>query len=298
MQKKRRQILTVSLLGVCAVGLLSSVAVYVSYRADRTILHDVTSSLIEGIDEPSERVLALLHWVYDLDGSSLNPAYYLVRPLRATPVQVLEFGGDCADKSRLLYALLSEIDISSSMAMCVDETTGQPTHTLVEARIGEDAYMLVDPSYNLFFPDGVGGYYDIMDLRRNPEIVPQRINALLAQNPGSTERDRFYLSASTTYHTTSTINWHRNYLTKFAFTLAHTVFGENVYRVRRPYLLERPKLAVLTLWLFVSVIAGMAVLIVRRWPYPRKPTGIALGTTAKGKATSTANKTSTTPITA
>jgi len=220
MQKKRRQILTVSLLGVCAAGLLSSVAVYVSYRADRTILHDVASSLIEGIDEPSERVLALLHWVYNLDGSSLNPAYYLVRPLRATPVQVLEFGGDCADKSRLLYALLSEIDISSSMAMCVDETTGQPTHTLVEARIGEEAYMLVDPSYNLFFPDGAGGYYDIMDLRRNPEIVPQRINALLAQNPGSTERDRFYLSASTTYHTTSTINWHRNSLTKFAFTLA------------------------------------------------------------------------------
>jgi len=234
MRQNRSIYLTTFLLGTCAIGLIASVAVYVSYRADRAILRDVALNVTDGIDDPSDRVLALLGWVHDLEGSASNPAYYLVQKLRATPVQVLELGGDCADKSRLLYALLSEIDMTSSMAMCFDEATNDPTHTILEARIGADEYMLVDPAYNLFFPDGAGGYHDLMDLRRDAQILPQRISALLAQNPASTARDRYYLSASTTYHTTSTFNWKKNGLTKLAFMLAQTVFGENVYRLGRP----------------------------------------------------------------
>ncbi len=252
-------------MGTGALGLIASVAVYVSYRADRAILRDVALHVTEGIDDPSDRVLALLGWVHDLEGSASNPAYYLIQKLRATPVQVLELGGDCADKSRLLYALLSEIDITSSMAMCFDETTYDPTHTILEARVGADEYMLVDPAYNLFFPNESGGYHDLIDLRRDAQILPQRISALLAKNPASTARDRYYLSASTTYHTTSTFNWKKNSLTKFALSLAQAIFGEQVYRLGRPCFLECPKIALLMLLLAFSGTAGIVGLAIRQW---------------------------------
>ncbi len=271
MRQTRPHFLTFLFLGASASGFIASVAVYISYRADRTILRDVAMSVTEGIDDPSEQVLALLGWVHDLEGSASNPAYYFMQRLRATPVQVLELGGDCADKSRLLYTLLSEIEISSSMAMCFDEVTNEPTHTVVEARIGKNEYMLVDPAFNLFFPEGADGYYDLMDLRRDAEILPERIRVLLAQNPVSTARDRYYLSASTTYHTTSTFNWTKNSLTKFAYAMAHALFGEDVYRLRRPCFLECPKITLLMLLLAISGAACVAGLVVRRWCSAVKP---------------------------
>jgi len=275
MRRSSQSYLTFFFLGTCAFGLIASMGVYASYRADRAVLRQAALNVTRGIDEPSDRVLALLSWVHDLVGSSKNPDFYYVKEFRATPVQVLEHGGDCADKSRLLDALLSEIDMWSSMAMCFDEVTHEPTHTVVEARIAENTYMLVDPAYNLFFPDESGGYYDLMDLQRDAQILPLRISALLEQNPGSTNRDRYYLSASTTYHTASTYNWEKNSLTKFAFSIAHAIIGDNVYRLRRPCVLESPQIAVLMLLLAVSGLSGITLLTARRSRHTNKPVGLA-----------------------
>ena len=229
---------------VAALVVLFLVAVcYGSYRADRARLRAVANELTADVASPSGRVLALLDWVYHNGGFTSNDSYFLFRRFGATPVQVLEGGGDCADKSRLLSALLREAGVPSTMVMCFEVASGKPTHTVVEARIGPRDYMVVDPVYDLFFPRGdSAGFHSLLDLRRDSKILPERLDELSAVRGRSPILA--YNRALCVYDRASSINWGKNGLTRLTHGLLLSILGDDVYRLRRPVVLEEPKLAV------------------------------------------------------
>ena len=160
------------------VGSLAvAVCCWASYRQDRARLGLVAREVVASITAPSEQVLALLHWVNRIEGSSRNDGHFGWRRLRATPAQVLHGGGDCADKSRLMAALLREVGIPASMAICLDGPAGRPAHTIVEARIGTQDYRGVDPAFDLQFPKpNSAGYYDLRG--RRPSFLPALVRRL------------------------------------------------------------------------------------------------------------------------
>ena len=213
-------------------------------------------------------MLALLHRVHRITITHKNKGFFVLRRQRATPIQVLRGGGDCADKSRLLSSLLREVGIPATMVMCFDPQTQRPSHTFVEAQIGSDAHMVVDPAYNLYFPKpDSAGYYGLLELRRDPSILPRQLDALCAVLPRSAPVHQ-YNRRQASYDRACSINWDKNAMTRFARLLLSSRLGDAIHRLPRPILLEEPKVFVavscLVLGLAVLLIAGPATRLTRR----------------------------------
>ncbi|MBU0718904.1 MAG: transglutaminase-like domain-containing protein [Planctomycetes bacterium] len=260
-QPYRARILRRAAWVVAGCSFIAAMACYMSYRVDRATLHAVAENIIAGTSAPDERVLHMLHFVHRIQGTRKNPGAFLLPKLGATPRDVLEHGGDCADRSRLLCALLREVHISATPAMCFDAHTGLPNHTVVEAQLAAGVYMIVDPTYDLYFPaPDRQGYYDLLDLRRDPTIVARRVEELCKTNPPAQETDRYYLSAFTGYSQPSTYNWNRNVLLRFVRASLSTWFGDAVYRLPRLVIFEEPKLFVGGLSLLPGVIVLLALI--------------------------------------
>ncbi len=229
---------------IALVSFCAAMGCLVSYRGDCVRLKAAVQAVATDIHSDSDRVLALLHWVHAEIGTAKNSRYFALPALGATPVQVLASGGDCADKARLLSAMLRESGVPATMAMCFNPTTGKPSHTIVEARVGLGAYMVVDPAFDLYFPrPGGAGYFDLLDLRRDPTILPRRLEELRAARPPA-DPVYSYNSVLACYNRASSINWNKNMLTRFIRDRLFTNVGDEVYRVWRPLLLEEPKLFV------------------------------------------------------
>jgi hypothetical protein len=240
------------------VSMVAAAACYISYRRDCARLRGIAQTVTAGLENPAERVVALLHWVYRNQSTTENPRHFLLPRLRATPCQVLETGGDCADKSRLLSALLREVEIPASMAMCFDPRTGRPTHTVVVASIAQDREMVVDPVYELSFPKPQhGDYYGLLDLRKDPTILTLRLEELRTQWPRS-HPVHSYDSAKAGYSRASCINWERDALTRLLGSILIRRYGNEAYTTPRPVVLEEPKLAVAVGALSVGIVATAA----------------------------------------
>ncbi len=176
-------------------------------------------------------------------------------------MQVLESGGDCADKSRLLTAMLREVAIPSTMAMCFHPRTGQPTHTVVEARV-ETGYMVLDPTWDLCFPrEGEVGYYGLLDLRRDPNILFRRLARLTPAAP-PTDKIHHYNREDDVYDAVSTFNWHKNRCTCLLFVVLRSIWADEVYRLSRPTWIEEPKLTVAVIALVPGLLASGLFLVV------------------------------------
>ncbi len=234
-----------------AAGLLA-VACLCSYEADSAQLQRIARDITEDESGDVEKIITLGLWVHNNKGFHENDNYFVFRKLRATPLQVVEGGGDCADKSRLLCALLREVGIRSTMVMCFHRQTGVPTHTVVEAQTRTGQYMIVDPVYGLNFPkNSQGDYFGLLDLRADPQILDRRLSDLLATSPRHSAI-RSYNTTSAAYDRASSINWDRNVMTRAAHALLAAWYGDEVYRIRRPVVLEEPKLMVAAAFLLVA----------------------------------------------
>ena len=241
---------------VVAIGLFLAAGVCaMSYERDRRALGALARHLSAEAETPYETVTNLMDWVYHDLGTRRNRSYFLFSSLGPTPAQVMRSGGDCADKSRLLCALLREVGVSATPAMSFDPKTGVPVHTIVQAEPVKGQRMIVDPSYNLFFPQADGsGYHDLLDLRRDPAIVQMRVDELLRNSPTRREADKYYLASFSGYHGVSTINWGKGPAYAVVRDILYGWMGEEVYSVRRPFLMERPKLIVSLGFLFVGFL--------------------------------------------
>ncbi|MCH7839925.1 MAG: transglutaminase domain-containing protein [Planctomycetes bacterium] len=242
---------------LCALAITllgAAVGCWVGYRRDCNQLRTVAEKITADARSGSERVLALLHWVHVETGTAKNHSYFVLPTLGATPIQVLHAGGDCADKSRLLSAMLREVGVPATMAMCFHPATGQPSHTIVEARTDPDAFMVVDPAFDLYFPRPDGsGYFGLLDLRREPAILLRRLDQLCDTAP-RTHPIHSYNRTQAVYDRAGSINWNRNWLMGFVRDRLLSGLGDDVYRLSRPVPFEEPKLFVAA----VALLSGLS----------------------------------------
>jgi hypothetical protein len=224
---------------VLALGfLLFGAAELASWRADSARLRRVAVAVTAPTRGEVERLTRLTDWVYHNQGFAKNRHYHLWRKLGATPVQVLEHGGDCEDKSKLLVALLRELDVRSSLAMLSPCEPCRPTHTvaLVETRTG---WTLADPVYNITFPDPRGGFRTAGMLRVERALLENRLAELRAARGRADKINRYKRDAEHYAHL-STINWDKNALTRGAAVLVRTA-GAEPWSAVRPLFLDDPK---------------------------------------------------------
>lgn len=258
-RKEYRRYTRIALVGVALACGAGSVASFVSFRSDGAVLRRAAQEVTTGMADDAARVLRLLDFVWRRGGTARNEEYFLFRGQRATPRQVMAGGGDCADKSRLLCALLREIGIGASPALCFDAQSGAAAHTIVEARLSDGSFMAVDPAFNLYFPREVGGgYYGLLDLRRDRGIVDRRVAALAARGEGGRGGEVYYLRSSADYGTARTMNWERNVVTRAVFPFLKLIWGDEAYRLPRPVLLEEPQWSAALLALAGALAAGLA----------------------------------------
>ncbi|MCO6437346.1 MAG: transglutaminase domain-containing protein [Phycisphaerae bacterium] len=231
---------------------------YCSFRADQAQIAQYARRTTSGMHDPANRVLALLWRIHTELPTRHNTAGFLLPSLGATSAQVLQSGGDCADKSRLLVALLRSLNIPASPVMSFDPRTNRPAHTFVEARPTGMQAMLVDPTYALSFPRPDGGYYGLLDIRRDPAIVDRQLASSRVEGPEYRAVSDYYLRPAAPYESGSTFNWNRGALPRAARSALFPLFGERLYTWPRPIFLEEPKLLIAT-WLLAATFVAAAV---------------------------------------
>lgn len=222
-----------------AIVTLSGIFVFISRIADSNTLRAIALEQTQNCRSDAERIVALNEWVYQNKGFAKCRSYFLLPLLGATPIQVLHEGGDCADKSRLLSAMLAQLHIPSTLAMLYKCEECPPGHTIVEAKY-EDGWMVVDPVYNITFPNGKGGFCGIKELETNPQFLIERIGDLRILR-GPTDKINYYDSAKNHYRYARAINWKKNALIR-ASAFFISFFGGDPFLMRRPHFLEDPKL--------------------------------------------------------
>jgi hypothetical protein len=80
-------------------------------------------------------------FVHRRGGFASNESYYVLKSLRATPLQVLDRGGDCSDKT-------------------------------------ESGTTAADPAYDLMFPNETGGYHDVRTMIGDPRVLASRLRVV------------------------------------------------------------------------------------------------------------------------
>ncbi len=247
-----------------AAGLAVGAYSYVSFAQDESSLRKKAAEIVGAKTTSAERTLVLLSWVHEIQQTRENEGYFLWPRLRATPMQVLESGGDCADKSRLLSALLRHVGVASTMVMCFDPRTAASTHTVVCATLEDGSTMVVDPAYGLHFPLGNrGGFAGLADLRKEPAILDERLAVLRAELP-RTHPVHAYNAATAGYSQASSLNWNRDGLMRTLHAVLYPSWGDELYSLPRPLFLEEPKLFIAYAGMALSLGLLAVQAIVRR----------------------------------
>lgn len=246
---------------VTVCGIASASFLAGSEYLDRQTLRTIALQVTQGIESPGKKVSALNEWVYQNQGFAKNrrglPGFSRLGP---TPMQVLEHGGDCADKSRLLSAMMETLGMQSSLAMLYPCLDCPPVHTVVVADIGE-VRTLADPVFNITFPRPDQGFYSVEELVNDPSLLHNRLQELRLDR-GPKDKILYYRESNHRYDYLTTINWRANFLTRSAGNVLRSLGIEARY-APRPMWLENPKRALAILSLMVAAAGAIFWLIVR-----------------------------------
>jgi hypothetical protein len=200
---------------------------------------------------PSEQAKQVLAYLSHLP-SRTNDSY-LFSPflgfLRPTPRQVTVAGGDCADRSRLLVALLELLGIHAAK-WALFSPDDIPDHAVVELD-AEGGKMVVDGLFGLWFPRPGGGYYGIKEMSKDSTILANRVMSLRAAHarPGADSLETYPLDSYIYTHPRS-INWEKSAPMRMAYRVLHALIGDRVDLLPRPALAEQPALMLIVLLAF------------------------------------------------
>ena len=233
---------------VCAIGIWSS------WVNDNAVLREKAVAVTAGLTEPSAKISAINHWVYRNQGFRKNERFFLFPALGPIPNQVVESGGDCGDKSRLVSAMLWQLGIDSGLALIFPCRDCGPIHAVVEAEY-EAGRMVVDPTWDVDYPAGDGKFLGIQELAgtsRGRERV-----ADLQGRRGAGDKIQLMPESDATFDYAVAVNWQKN---AFSRSIASSLrlLGYSPEHVLRPHFLEDPKLAMA---LFLFICAGMLFII-------------------------------------
>jgi len=182
-------------------------------------------------------------------------------PLSLTPREVVEHGGPCESKSRLMRTLLHLHGIDSERVLLKQKRS----HTVTDVEIEEAGRMVVDPLFGLVFPDPRGGYYSVDDLSRDPAIVEARIRQVLSTNGARADayhaQTADYIELIGYRDPLISMEWRTDtLLRRVAHEMVSLVMGDDWLRTTsRPYLFERPALMVLTVTLGLQILVALTL---------------------------------------
>jgi len=247
--------------GSAAVILCAAVYFYHSYSTDSRALRKLAMQLTEGMTRADDRLQVLTAFVYRRGGYATNESYYVLKSLRATPLQVLDRGGDCSDKSRLLATMLDQIGIEASPAMLYGCAGCEAVHTVVLART-ESGTIAADPAYDLMFPNEAGGYHDVRTMIGDPRVLASRLRVVRSLR-GPADRIADYSESDHGYNFITTINWAK-YRWLQGLSRALEMFALEPRLIRRPASLENPKLLLAGLSGIGAALAAILAMVCRR----------------------------------
>jgi len=249
--------------GLTAIPLASALGLFVDWQHDNAILRQQSIEITSNLNTDHARILAINDWVYHHRGFGKNDHYFIVPALGPTPTQVLEAGGDCADKSRLVAAMLNELNIEAGLVMISPCPQCGFIHTVVEARY-EGGRMVVDPIWNIDYPAADGKFLGVRDLA-GTNLGQQRVAQLQSQR-GATDKIAAMLEIDATFDYAVAFNWTKNTVTRTTAAMLR-LLGYAPEQMVRPRSLEDPKLALVLFFSFVgmAIIGGRFCLgVVRR----------------------------------
>ena len=270
------QFLIPIILGILLILQLTSAVVFFK---DRQYLNHTFNEIINPASLPSDQAKYLVDFLKEKP-SEENASYFLLpifRVLRPTARQVLKYGGDCADRSRLLIRLMQLRGIQASKWALYSKDL-QPKHAVVEIET-EKGKMVVDPLFGLWFPRSGGGYYSIEELRRDPGILHKRIKDLRldGEQPGTAQL-KFYPLDTYIYDYARTINWNKSYVMQLLYRGLYLVMGDKVNNFRRPAWVEQP--AIMAVIGLSIAEGGLLILWILAAKFPNRHKDLPLGRTA------------------
>ena len=235
----------------------------ISWRLDQNFFKSVIAAEIHSSIGTGTFIEELNRFVYRKEGFEQCSASYVWEPLGPTERQVYNEGGDCADKSRLLSAMLRSVRMDSTLVMLQPCRSCPPTHTIVEATTYGGDRVAADPVYDIVWPDPSGGYYGVAEIRDEPLILTERLSDLKRLR-GPEDKINFHSRDEMKYGFPKTINWDRD-LIFAALGAAFGTFVEEPFLITRPHMFESPKLflatvSLLAVLVFALIICGLSVL--------------------------------------
>jgi hypothetical protein len=271
--------LVIFLVPLVGLQLISLAHYFSEQRTLETYLNRVTRIS----QAPSEQAKEIVLSLKDKPDNG-NDTYFLIpvfRFLRPMASQVIDKGGDCADRSRLVITLLRLRGIHATK-WALYNNNGESKHAVVEADV-ESGKMVVDPLFGIWFPKPQGGYFGIRELRQDPNILPERLKKLRAEEiePGA-GRLEFYPTGEYIYTNAQTFNWTKTAILRSIFSLLHWVLGERAYVLPRPAFAEEPPLLVIYGLAGLEVFLILAWIVMRRLARPLAENAAPNGTKAKG----------------
>lgn len=249
----------------CGFFLFGSVEL-ASWDGERRQLRALARAVVTPTQGEGEWLTELTEWLSQNVRPGKNRRYHIWRRLDATPIQILEHGGDCEDKAKLMAALLRELGIESSLAMLYPCVQCESEHTVlfVETPAG---WTLADPTFGFTFPDGRGGFLTIETLRAEPAILQARLDEL-QEARGPDDPIQRYERALNHYAHMTTFNWNKNALMRSVAGFLRAT-GAEPWSIPRPLFLEDPKQFFGLLGLACALGTGLIALLVR--PAPGEP---------------------------
>lgn len=244
------------LAALSAVFLLAFIYFFFAWIKEKKRLRILANSVVNKNLPGLERLKTLNSWVYNNKGFAKNQGFILWKRLGPRPSHILEAGGDCADKSRLLAAMLREVDVKATLAMMYPTLDGEPVHTIVFARTSS-GLIASDPVYDVTFSTAENPVTVPM-LVADPSLMLAALRHARSIRP-SDDKIHFYDEATHHFDFVTTINWRKNaILRSVAKCLA--LLGIDSRFVFRPQLLEDPLLFISTASICFAMVAFVAAL--------------------------------------
>jgi len=237
-----------------AIPLICAISLYFNWQQDNAVLRRQALAITAHLDSDSTRIRAVNDWVYHNKGFDKNDQYFVVSALGPTPIQVMARGGFCAEKSRLVAAMLNSIGIDAGLVMISSCLYCGYIHTVVEARY-EGGRMVVDPTWNVDYPTGDGRFLGVTDLS-GTNRGQERVAELRHQRP-ATDKIQNMPAADASFEYSVAMNWDKNLVTR---TVAATLrlMGYQPETLLRPRLLEDPKLSLISFLLGLATTMALA----------------------------------------
>jgi hypothetical protein len=206
-------------------------------RVERRRLVKFVQSLDAYTGRGRDAVFRVASKIFDLPAPERDPIWMsrLLGPLGASPGAIIQAGGCCSGKSRLLIVCLAELGIRSHQVTLYHKH-GHAQHCLVEVRLPTERFIL-DPTYGIYLGDGASRGLSLIDLQRG--AVPNPIPFTSSPGWGYPNDDDGYYDFD--YAATKTANWTCSATRRAAYSVLRTATRGAVDRLMVPPWLEWPQ---------------------------------------------------------